>query len=227
VQIRASAVALAVVLLVSSSCGSDPEAPTASASSEARPAAVPAKADSDAHDHAAERPRGRPLPAFNGMTLDGQRVSVSDLLGKRLVIYFFNPTVRDAQPITDAVRAIAALRADYNFEILGIATGADSSDARSFVASQGIDFAVINDASAQLAVRFRLREPFAILGVDAEGYVLFGLTGLEGNSEARAVEANPRPCSRFEPPSRPCRRPNGRSSWASRSPVAPTRCARR
>ena len=199
-KIRASVVALAVAFVVTISCNSGPEAPAEAASTDASSAAVPAKAGGDGHDHAAERPKGRPLPAFNGVTLDGQRVSVSDLLGKRLLIYFFNPTVPDAQAVTDAVRAISAQRADYNFEILGIATGADSSDSRSFVASQGLDFPVIDDSTAALAVRFRLREPLALLGVDAEGYLLFGLTGLVGNAEARGVESNLRRALRLPEP---------------------------
>jgi peroxiredoxin len=200
VKIRASVLALVVALLVTISCGSESEAPVEAAPADASSAAVPAKADGDGHDHAAERPRGRPLPAFNGTTLEGRRISVSDLLGKRLLIYFFNPTVRDAQSVTEAVRAISGQRGDFNFEILGVATGADSNDARSFVASQGLDFPVIDDSTARLAVRFRLREPLALLGVDAEGYVLFGLTGLEGNAGARAVETNLRRALRLPEP---------------------------
>ncbi|MGI9591095.1 MAG: peroxiredoxin family protein, partial [Myxococcota bacterium] len=120
----ALAPSLVLALLVFSSCGSDTESPEASAAPAAAEA-VPAKAADDGHDHdhSAERPRGRPLPAFNGITLDGQRMSVSDLLGKRLLIYFFNPTVRDAVPVTEAIRAISGQQGEHNFEILGVATG--------------------------------------------------------------------------------------------------------
>jgi peroxiredoxin len=202
VKFRAPALALVTIVIFVSSCGSGLETreDTTPPSTAAEPAAVPAKAEKDGHDHSGERPRGRPLPAFHGVTLEGRRVSVSDLLGKRLVIFFFNPTVREARPVTEAVRAIAEQRGEHNFRILGIATGADSSDARAFVASEGIDFPVIDDSTAQLAIRFRLREPLALVGVDAEGYVSFGLTSLQDNAEANAVEGSLRRALRLPDP---------------------------
>ena len=38
----------------------------------------------------------RPLPLFSGWTLEDKRLSVRDLLGKRLLLFFFNPEVASA-----------------------------------------------------------------------------------------------------------------------------------
>ena len=46
------------------------------------------------HEHPKRRPRGQPLPAFSGLSLENEKISAADLLGKRMLIYFFNPEVR-------------------------------------------------------------------------------------------------------------------------------------
>jgi hypothetical protein len=67
------------------------------------PSAAPSGATSSPDDvqpaAAAEAPKAahererseRPLPAFSGWTLDGEHLEISSLIGKRLVIWFFNP----------------------------------------------------------------------------------------------------------------------------------------
>lgn len=175
---------LALVLAVACSAPSD--APSQSDTAASDVAAAEAQPVSSER---AERPRGRPLPAFSGWTLDDRKLDVSELVGKRLLIYFFNPDVHAAKGITGAIQDIAPLRGEHNFEIVGIATGAERADALAFAQAEGLEFPVIDDSSAQLARRFGLREPFAILGVDAEGFVSFGLTRI-ADLEPQYLEAN-------------------------------------
>ncbi|MEE2679332.1 MAG: multiheme c-type cytochrome [Myxococcota bacterium] len=172
-------------------CGTADDPPPTATTPDA-PAEVSGVAGAEAAETPAQktpkrRPRGRPLPAFSGWGLDGQRVSATDVLGKRLLLYFFNPDVRDAVPVTEAVNAIAPLRGKQNFGILGVATGATHARAEKFAATEGIDFPVIDDSSARLARSFGLREPLALIGADAEGFVTFGLTHLE-NTDAATLE---------------------------------------
>jgi peroxiredoxin len=117
----------------------------------------------------------RPLPAFSGWTLDDQRLDVSSLLGKRLVVFFFDPTnAAEAGPVADALARIAKLRTEQNFEIVGVAVGASRPKAKAFTAQHGVEFSVIDDESRRIAQRFGLNTPTALLGVDAEGYMLWG-----------------------------------------------------
>ena len=118
--------------------------------------------------------RERPLPGFSGSTLAGEPFSVSSALGKRLLIFFFDPGDADAPVVAEAVAKLSSLRGDHNFEILGVATGSSREAAQAFAAQWALDFRVLDDSGAQIARRLGLRAPVAILGVDAEGYVAFG-----------------------------------------------------
>jgi peroxiredoxin len=117
----------------------------------------------------------KPLPAFSGWTLEGERISISSFIGKRLLIYFFDPSIGDAATVTQAVTRIAPLRRKHNFAILGVARRSNRNDLKEFINSQGIDFPVIADDSDSIGRRLGLRQPLAMLGIDAEGYVISGM----------------------------------------------------
>jgi peroxiredoxin len=175
--VRRTALALALAACVTGGlggCGSgseppreDAEAPAQAPDQPVQPTAAPAAAP--------EKRPGRPLPAFSGWTLDDQRLDISSFLGRRLVLLFFNPETRDAEVAARAVESVAGLRGKHNFEIVGVAMGSSRDAARSFAQRLGIAFPVIDDSSAAIARRLGLQAPVALLGVDAEGYVTFGL----------------------------------------------------
>jgi peroxiredoxin len=122
-----------------------------------------------------EMPRQeRPLPAFSGWTLEGERFSIASAIGKRLLIFFFDPDVDEARLVAEAVAKISPLSAENNFEIVGVATGSSVENVRAFAERHAIDYRVIDDSSGQIARRMGLRAPVAMLGVDTEGYVVFG-----------------------------------------------------
>jgi len=179
-------------------CGAPSDAPRAGGNGRAtaaRPSPVQAVA-AKSEPEAASHPRGRPLPAFSGWTLDDERLEISSLIGKRLVVTFFNPEVDNAVTVTRALNAIAPLRSRHNFEIVGIATGAERKVAIAFASREKIAFPVIDDSSARLARRFGLRAPSGMLGVDTEGYVIFGYSQFPGN-EPEAIEARLREALRL------------------------------
>jgi peroxiredoxin len=167
--------ALAIALLAGlAACSQASEAPSAPGSTEGAagggevaPAATPAAT--------APKRAGRPLPAFGGWTLDDERLEVSSFLGRRLLMLFFNPDTPDAEVAARALSSIAGLRGKQNFEIVGVAMGASRDKARGFAERLGIEYPVIDDSSAAIASRLGLRAPVALLGIDAEGYVTFGL----------------------------------------------------
>ena len=147
--------------------------------------------------------RERPLPNFSGWTLDNERLEISSLLGKRLLLFFFNPEVAEAPPAAEAVGEISKLRGKHNFEIVGIAMGSDRKTVVSFVEKYNIEFRVIDDSSAAIAQRIGIRRPMGILGVDAEGYVIFGMErfGSDSPGASSATEDRLRTALRLPPAS--------------------------
>ncbi|HEY8152587.1 MAG TPA: multiheme c-type cytochrome [Myxococcota bacterium] len=173
-RILAPALALAVAL----ACRQEPDASTA------QPAAAPeavatAAAPTDSPAPAPRKPARardeRPLPAISGWTLDDQRFQISSLLGQRLLLFFFNPEVREASVVAKTIQEIAPLRGKNNFQIVGIATGSNRARAAEFAKQHGFDFPIVDDSSAAIAQQLGMRVPVALLGVDSEGYVNFGL----------------------------------------------------
>lgn len=145
------------------------------ASTEARPAS---SGSTDASAERSSRPQRseRPLPAFSGWTLAGERLEISSLIGRRLVVWFFNPEVDGAAAVAEATARVANLRGGHNFQIVGISVGSDPETAKAFVATHDLDIPVIDDSSARITRRFGLRSPLAMLGVDADGYLVWGFS---------------------------------------------------
>ena len=120
---------------------------------------------------AARHTHERPLPAFEGRTLDGRTLSISSLVGKRLVLFFFNPESEGVEPVAEAVVAIAADRNQYNFEVLGVGVGSSTEKVRSFASEKGFDFAVMDDSRGRITRKLNLRSPTTLLSIDSEGYL--------------------------------------------------------
>ena len=112
----------------------------------------------------------RPLPAFEGTTLDGKRLAIAELLGKRLLVLFVEPGAPDAGPIVSAARTLSPARGESHFEIVAIASGTNEVALRAL----GADFPVLRDPQGEFGARIGLRGKSAALLVDAEGYVVRG-----------------------------------------------------
>ena len=155
------------------------------ASEAARPSNVPAAAQSDARkgEKAARHPSERPVPAFEGRTTAGTRIAMRDLLGSRVLLFLFNPEIETAQKVGVAVDALQPIAADHNFRIVGIGIGSSPSTLTRFVEAQGYGFPVIDDSSGQVTKALRLQVPVALIGIDPDGFMSFGLGGFpEGDA---------------------------------------------
>lgn len=140
-------------------------------------------------EKAVRNPNERPIPAFEGTTLAGTRLAVRDMLGQRILFYFFNPELDQATPVSKAVGTIAAEAAANNFQVVGVGVGSDASKLTRFKKTLDLKFPIIDDSAGTITRTFRLRSPMAALAVDADGYMTFGLGAFpsEGDIEA-AVE---------------------------------------
>jgi peroxiredoxin len=116
----------------------------------------------------------RPLPGFSGWTLDDQRLDIATRIGKRMVVYFFEPESAGSAPVSDAVTRVAKLRGEYNFDVVGVAVGTSRPKAKTYAAEHKLDFDVVDDGSRRIAQRFGLRVPAAVLIADSEGYLVWG-----------------------------------------------------
>jgi peroxiredoxin len=140
-----------------------------------------------AHPSAAASRSERLLPAFEGNTVDGKRLGVAELLGRRVLLVFFEPGAADAAPLVAAARAVSPARSANHFEILGVASGTDETALRALAA----DFPILRDPQSAFGSRIGLRSRSAALVVDAEGYVVNGteLGGVPAESIAESAEA--------------------------------------
>jgi peroxiredoxin len=138
-------------------------------------------------EKAARSPHERPLPSFDGTTLDGEHLAIRDLLGARIVLFFFNPELSPAGAIADAVSAIQAEAADANLHVVGVGVGSETDRLRAFADERGLDFPVIDDSSGTISGRLGLRSPNVVLGVDPDGYVSFGIGSFPDVDDTAAI----------------------------------------
>lgn len=148
--------------------------------------APPAKNAASKGENAARHPSERPIPAFDGVTLAGTRLAMGDLLGARVLLFFFNPEVANATPVSLAVNDLVGEASDQNFRIVGVGVGSNAGKLSRFAKDQGLDFPVIDDSAGTITQRIRLTAPIALLGVDAEGYMSFGMAGFPETGDVRA-----------------------------------------
>jgi hypothetical protein len=81
----------------------------------------------------------RPLPAFSGWTLDDQRLDISTRIGKRMVVYFFEPESASRYRSAMRSRVSPRLRGANNFDVVGVAVGSSRPKAKSYAADHGLD----------------------------------------------------------------------------------------
>ena len=137
-------------------------APDASAA-QAAPAPAPPSAP------ASER-RGVPVPAFEGAALDGTPLSITKFLGKRTLLWGFNPELPGARTIASALAAIAPERVSENFQIVGFSQGSSAPTTAALLADGGLDIATFVDESGAFATKiYRQPPPLWAILVDADG----------------------------------------------------------
>jgi peroxiredoxin len=196
-----SAVALFTTLIAG--CPSDKPgevaAPDASAAQAApAPGAEPARSTTPASER-----RGVPVPAFEGATLDGAPLSITQLLGKRTLLWGFNPEIAAARTVATALAAIAPERVSANFQIAGFAQGSNAETTRAFLRDAGLDFTTLLDGSGAFATKvYRQAPPMWAILMDADGNLVAETSyfPVDGSEPARAIEHNFRQWLRIAPP---------------------------
>ncbi len=137
---------------------------------------------------AARNPNERPIPAFDGYTLAGEKLAMRDLLGSRVLLFFFNPEVAPAHALSRAVSTIAKESAAHNFKVVGVGVGTNSQTLAEFARTEDLKFPILDDSGGSIASTLRIRGAGALLGIDADGYWDFSLGNfpITGDVEADA-----------------------------------------
>jgi peroxiredoxin len=199
-------------------CGEQKPPPAASNAPGA--ASVTTVAAAAATAPASDQRRTRPLPAFDGRDLDGTPWRTAELLGKRTVVFGFDPGAPAAKTVARALAGIARERGAENFEIVGVASGAAADAARSLLAAQQLEIRTFADARGELAQRIGVRQPVWLVITDLDGNLLFG--------EEYFPEEGPNPSGIVEQILRTqLRLPGGQGAGLAALPLAPAFSAER
>ena len=139
---------------------------------------------------AADQRRAPPLPAFEGRDLDGAPWRSADWLGRRTVVFGFDPAQPTARMVAHALAAVAPERGSQNFEIVGVAAGADAAAARALLTQEKLPIRSLLDPSAEFAQRVGVRQRVWLLITDPDGNLSYGAEYFpeEGPNPAGAVE---------------------------------------
>ena len=119
---------------------------------------------------ASPEPRpGQPAPAFSGQTTDGDTLTLADLRGQPLVLYFYprdntpgcTTEARDFQAALPAFEAVGA-------RVVGVSND-DAASHRKFRDKQGIDFPLIADTDRSVSQAFDVLRMKSMFGKRFEG----------------------------------------------------------
>ncbi|MFP6655708.1 MAG: multiheme c-type cytochrome, partial [Myxococcota bacterium] len=124
---------------------------------------------------AKRNPNERPIPAFEGNTLAGDTLAMSNLLGSRVLLFFFNPALEPVREISRAVTRISNESGRHNFSVVGIGIGSDSMALARFAEEEELPFPIIDDSGGSIAGILRLRSANLLIGVEADGYMKFAV----------------------------------------------------
>jgi peroxiredoxin len=168
---------------------------------------------------APDQRRTRPLPGFEGRDLDGAPWRTADLIGQRTVVFGFAPGAPSAATVARALAAVAGERSAHNFEIAGVAAGADVDAARSLLAKHQLQIRSFADPSSDLGARIGFRQPVWLAITDVDGNLLFG--------EEYFPEEGPDPSASVERSLRAQLRLPGQDAGLAALPLAPPFSAER
>lgn len=113
-----------------------------------------------------------PAPEFALNSLDGQEVSLSDLLGKVVVLNFWATWCDPCRAeMPDLERTYQAYK-DKNVELVGISVDTDTQLVDSFVKEVGVTYTILLDPSNRVASDYAIRAIPTTYIVDEKGMIV-------------------------------------------------------
>jgi len=117
---------------------------------------------------------------FSLPKLDGNLVSLEDLVGKKIILLDFS-TIR-CPYCSKIIPDLNALNKDYTtkLEIIAIYLGERSSALKSYVEKHGIKYTVLTDTSAQTAQQYGIVGVPTLFVIDLEGKIIYSGHNVKG-----------------------------------------------
>jgi len=118
---------------------------------------------------------GRIAPGFTATDLQGQRISLSDLEGKFVLLVFWSSECVGCLPEIDHLRRVRAAYPREQLELIGVALDPQADDVRGIVKARGIDWPQIFDEQAMdgpVARLYEVRDVPRSFLVDREGLIV-------------------------------------------------------
>lgn len=99
--------------------------------------------------------RGRPAPAFAGITLDGAALSLADLRGRPVIVNFWGPSCVPCREEFPLFKAKLAEHEADGLAIVGILMFDPPAPARDFIAAHGATWPTIDDPDGVIRTAYR------------------------------------------------------------------------
>jgi len=144
------------------------------------PASTPAPAESAAAASSAEEPQPIPAPDFTVLNAAGEEVSLSDYIGKPIVLNFWATWCGPCKSELPDFDRIAAERGDkVEFMMINLTDGGRETEetVTAFLEQEGYTFPVYYDTTLEAAYLYGASSIPLTMFIDADGYVLGGYRG--------------------------------------------------
>jgi peroxiredoxin len=116
-------------------------------------------------------------PAISGTDLDGNPLSLAQFKGKVIVLNFWASWCPPCRAEAPALQTVSAETKSMGVQFVGVDIKENGpSDARAFVANNGIEYPSFSDQSAKIALQFRItgivpESPPSTLVIDRTGHI--------------------------------------------------------
>lgn len=129
---------------------------------------------------------GDKAPDFSATDIDGNRIVLSELAGKPVVMRFFLPDCKYCRADTAVFNRFHESYRDQGLTIIYINTAQQPGAVRNFVNELGITFPVVLDVDGSLAAKYRVRAVPQAIVLSPDHTIMAALLG--GVSEAELLE---------------------------------------
>lgn len=121
---------------------------------------------------------GSPAPDFTLRDLNGQSISLSNFLGKAVLINFWSTT---CPPCVEEMPYFEALHQDWenrnDIVLITVNMGEDSTRVKNFIQSKNYTFPVLLDGSFEAAQKYRVQYTPTTVLIGKDGTVKFSISG--------------------------------------------------
>lgn len=135
----------------------------------------------------------KPAPAFDLMTLDGERVSLEDLRGRKIVLNFWSTWCQPCKLEHPVLNQIAARQGPDGAVFLGALYDPSEPDqARTYLKRHGNEYPILFDPTGRIVVNYGVGGVPETFFISTEGIIAYKWSGaLDGRTLLTLLERTP------------------------------------